>query len=102
MNRFGDVLDEVRSGVVLVYDDTSTTFMTVLACFYKQITICYVEAGLLTYNIYSLHPEKLNCQVVSVISKYNFVLTELSKVDLVKEVKTKARFTLPEILRSML
>ena len=87
LNRIGDVLDEVKPDVVLVHGDTSTTFATALACFYKQIAIGHVEAGLRTYNIYSPYPEELNRQAVSIISKYNFAPTELSKANLVREGK---------------
>ncbi|MBE5942925.1 MAG: UDP-N-acetylglucosamine 2-epimerase (non-hydrolyzing) [Lachnospiraceae bacterium] len=87
LNRIGPVLDEVKPDVVLVHGDTSTTFVTALACFYKQIAIGHVEAGLRTYNIYSPYPEEFNRQAVSIISKYNFAPTELSKANLVKEGK---------------
>jgi len=87
LNRIGDVLDEAKPDVVLVHGDTSTTFVTALACFYKQIAIGHVEAGLRTYNIYSPYPEEFNRQAVSIISKYNFAPTELSKANLVKEGK---------------
>ena len=87
LNRIGDVLDEVKPDVVLVHGDTSTTFVTALACFYKQIDIGHVEAGLRTYNIYSPYPEEFNRQAVSIISKYNFAPTELSRDNLIKEGK---------------
>ena len=87
LNRIGDVLDEVKPDVVLVHGDTSTTFATALACFYKQIAIGHVEAGLRTYNIYSPYPEEFNRQAVSIISKYNFAPPELSKANLVREGK---------------
>lgn len=87
LNGIGSVLDEVKPDVVLVHGDTSTTFVTALACFYKQIAIGHVEAGLRTYNIYSPYPEEFNRQAVSIISKYNFAPTELSKANLVKEGK---------------
>lgn len=90
LNRIGDVLDKVKPDVVLVHGDTSTTFVTALACFYKQIAIGHVEAGLRTYNIYSPYPEEFNRQAVSIISKYNFAPTELSKANLVKEGKDKS------------
>ena len=90
LNRIGDVLDEVKPDVVLVHGDTSTTFATALACFYKQITIGHVEAGLRTYNIYSPYPEEFNRQAVSIISKYNFAPTELAKANLVKEGKDES------------
>ncbi len=87
LNKIGDVLDEVKPDVVLVHGDTSTTFVTALACFYKQIAVGHVEAGLRTYNIYSPYPEEFNRQAVSIISKYNFAPTELSKQNLIKEGK---------------
>lgn len=87
LNRIGGVLDEVKPDVVLVHGDTSTTFVTALACFYKQIAVGHVEAGLRTYNIYSPYPEEFNRQAVSIVSKYNFAPTELSKANLVKEGK---------------
>lgn len=90
LNRIDDVLDEVKPDVVLVHGDTSTTFVTALACFYKQIAIGHVEAGLRTYNIYSPYPEEFNRQAVSIISKYNFAPTELSKANLVKEGKDES------------
>lgn len=87
LNRIKDVLEEVKPDVVLVHGDTSTTFVTALACFYMQIPVGHVEAGLRTYNIYSPYPEEFNRQVVSIISAYNFAPTELSKENLIKEGK---------------
>ena len=87
LNKIGAVLDEVKPDVVLVHGDTSTTFVTALACFYKQIAVGHVEAGLRTYNIYSPYPEEFNRQAVSIISKYNFAPTEHSKENLVREGK---------------
>ena len=90
LNNIGDVLDAVKPDVVLVHGDTSTTFATALACFYKQIPVGHIEAGLRTYNIYSPYPEEFNRQAVSIISKYNFAPTELSKENLVNEGKDES------------
>lgn len=87
LNRIKAVLDEVKPDIVLVHGDTSTTFVTALACFYLQIPVGHVEAGLRTYNIYSPYPEEFNRQAVSIISQYNFAPTELSKQNLLKEGK---------------
>ncbi len=89
LSRIGDVLDEAKPDVVLVHGDTSTTFVTALACFYKQIAVGHVEAGLRTYNIYSPYPEEFNRQAVSIVSKYNFAPTELARDNLLKEGKDK-------------
>lgn len=85
LNKIKAVLEEVRPDVVLVHGDTSTTFVTALACFYLQIPVGHVEAGLRTYNIYSPYPEEFNRQAVSIISKYNFAPTELSRENLIRE-----------------
>ena len=87
LERIKIVLEEVKPDVVLVHGDTSTTFVTALACFYMQIPVGHVEAGLRTYNIYSPYPEEFNRQAVSIISRYNFAPTELSKRNLLKEGK---------------
>ena len=87
LNGIKSIIEKVNPDVVLVHGDTSTTFATALACFYMQIPVGHVEAGLRTYNIYSPFPEEFNRQAVSIISKFNFTPTELSKNNLLKEGK---------------
>ena len=87
LNKIKEVLEKENPNVVLVHGDTSTTFVTALACFYLQIPVGHVEAGLRTYNIYSPYPEEFNRQAVSIISQFNFAPTELSKNNLLKEGK---------------
>jgi len=87
LNKIKDVLEKERPDVVLVHGDTSTTFVTALACFYLQIPVGHVEAGLRTYNIYSPYPEEFNRQAVGIISQYNFAPTERSKQNLIQEGK---------------
>ena len=90
LNGIGGVLDEVKPDVVLVHGDTSTTFVTALASFYKQIPVGHVEAGLRTYNIRSPYPEEFNRQAVGIVAKYNFSPTQMSKNNLLKEGKDGA------------
>ena len=90
LNRIEAVLKAVKPDIVLVHGDTSTTFAAALACFYHQIPVGHVEAGLRTYNIYSPFPEEFNRQAVGIISRYNFAPTELSKQNLIKEGKDRA------------
>lgn len=87
LDSIKDVLVKEKPDVVLVHGDTSTTFVTALACFYLQIPVGHVEAGLRTYNIFSPYPEEFNRQAVSIISKFNFAPTELSKQNLLNEGK---------------
>lgn len=87
LERIKAVLEEVKPDVVLVHGDTSTTFVTALACFYMQIPVGHVEAGLRTYNIYSPYPEEFNRQAVGIIAKYNFSPTEQARQNLLNEGK---------------
>ena len=89
LNGIGEVLSAEKPDVVLVHGDTSTTFVTALACFYMQIPVGHIEAGLRTYNINSPYPEEFNRQAVSIISKYNFSPTALAAQNLIKEGKDK-------------
>ena len=85
LSRIREVLLEVQPDVVLVHGDTSTTFVTALACFYLQIPVGHVEAGLRTHNIYSPYPEEFNRRAVSLVSAYNFAPTELARKNLLAE-----------------
>lgn len=87
LNKIKEVLEKVRPDVVLVHGDTSTTFVTALACFYMQIPVGHVEAGLRTYDIYSPYPEEFNRQAVGILAAYNFAPTEMSKENLIHEGK---------------
>jgi UDP-N-acetylglucosamine 2-epimerase (non-hydrolysing) len=87
LERIQKVLIEAKPDIVLVHGDTSTTFVTALACFYLQIPVGHVEAGLRTYNLYSPYPEEFNRQAVSLIAKYNFAPTEKAKLNLINEGK---------------
>lgn len=85
LNGIKAVLDQEQPNVVLVHGDTSTTFVTALACFYLQIPVGHVEAGLRTYDIYSPYPEEFNRQAVSILSRFNFAPTETARQNLLNE-----------------
>lgn len=85
--RIREVLEAEKPDVVLVHGDTSTTFVTALACFYLQIPVGHVEAGLRTYNIHSPFPEEFNRQAVGIIAQYNFAPTQMARDNLLREGK---------------
>ncbi len=87
LNKIKDVLENEKPDIVLVHGDTSTTFTVALACYYLQIPVGHVEAGLRTYNIYSPYPEEFNREAVSIIARFNFAPTNLSKQNLINEGK---------------
>ncbi|MCI9318725.1 MAG: UDP-N-acetylglucosamine 2-epimerase (non-hydrolyzing) [Lachnospiraceae bacterium] len=82
-----NVLEEEKPDVVLVHGDTSTTFSAALACFYLQIPVGHVEAGLRTYDLYSPYPEEFNRQAVGIIARYHFAPTGKAKENLLREGK---------------
>ena len=90
LDRIKDVLEKLKPDIVLVHGDTSTTFVTALACYYLQIPVGHVEAGLRTYNIFSPYPEEFNRQGVGLIAKYHFAPTEQAKRNLRKEGKNES------------
>ena len=87
LNKIQKVLEYEKPDLVLVHGDTSTSFATALACFYMQIDVGHVEAGLRTYDLSSPFPEEFNRQAISLVSKWNFAPTDFAKDNLIKEGK---------------
>jgi len=85
------VLEREKPDVVLVHGDTTTTFAASLACFYEQIPVGHVEAGLRTYDLQSPYPEEFNRQAVSIVADYHFAPTEWSRGNLIREGKKPER-----------
>lgn len=81
------VLKQEQPDIVLVHGDTTTSFAAALACFYLQIPVGHVEAGLRTYNINSPWPEEFNRQAVDIVAEYYFAPTEQSRQNLLNEGK---------------
>lgn len=91
LSSMKEILEASKPDVVLVHGDTTTTFVTALACFYLQIPVGHVEAGLRTYDIFSPYPEEFNREAVSVIARYHFAPTALSKNNLIREGKDQKK-----------
>ena len=91
LDRIKEVLQTVKPDVVLVHGDTSTTFVTALACFYLQIPVGHVEAGLRTYDIFTPYPEEFNRQAVGIVASYHFAPTDLSRNNLIREGKPESK-----------
>lgn len=89
LTKLPGVLTSLKPDVVLVHGDTHTAFASALCCFYLKIPVGHVEAGLRTHNLYSPFPEEFNRQCISLITKYHFAPTKLTKNNLLKENKTE-------------
>ena len=83
------ILEKEKPHVVLVHGDTSTSYVSALACFYLGIPVGHVEAGLRTYDLRSPFPEEFNRQAVALIADYNCAPTELAKQNLLIEGKSE-------------
>ena len=87
LNDIHFALEKEKPEAVLVHGDTTTAFAAALACFYKQIPVGHVEAGLRTYCAKSPYPEEFNRQAVSVMADYHFAPTPLASENLLREGK---------------
>lgn len=88
LEKMKDLLKDLAPDIVLVHGDTTTAFATALSCYYLQIPVGHVEAGLRTHDIYAPYPEEFNRQVLGIISKYHFAPTEAAKTNLISEGKS--------------
>lgn len=90
LDKMDILLEKEKPDIVLVHGDTSTTFATALSCFYKQIPVGHVEAGLRTFDMSSPFPEEFNRQAVGLVTKYHFAPTKKSKENLLREEKNES------------
>ncbi|MHC1786957.1 MAG: non-hydrolyzing UDP-N-acetylglucosamine 2-epimerase [Christensenellales bacterium] len=90
LDQIGSVLTTESPDIVLVHGDTTTAFVTALACFYQGIPVGHVEAGLRTYDITSPMPEEFNRQAISLIARLHFAPTEGARENLLHEGKDSA------------
>lgn len=79
------VLEKEKPDMVLVHGDTTSACAAAMACFYTQIPIGHVEAGLRTYNIYSPYPEEMNRRYIGIVARYHFAPTKEAKRHLLME-----------------
>ena len=87
LQRLRGVLEREKPDVVLVHGDTTTSFAAALACFYEQIPVGHVEAGLCTHDLAAPYPEEFNRQAVDILSRYHFAPTEQARQNLLDEGK---------------
>ncbi len=91
LEKFKEVIKTVSPDIVLVHGDTSTAFAASLACFYMQIPVGHVEAGLRSGNVFEPYPEEFNRRAISLLSQYDFAPTTEAKENLIKEGKDENR-----------
>lgn len=85
LSGVGDLLEKERPDFLLVQGDTTTTFASALAAFYRKIPIGHVEAGLRTQDKYRPFPEEINRRMVSALADLHFAPTPSAKERLLAE-----------------
>lgn len=87
LERIRPILVAESPDLLLVHGDTTTAFATALACFYQNIPVGHVEAGLRTYDMSSPMPEEFNRQGIGLIARYHFAPTDSARRNLLREGK---------------
>lgn len=85
INGIDNYLVDYKPDIVIMQGDTTTTFCTALAAFYRRIPIGHVEAGLRTWNKFSPFPEEINRVMTSRLVDLHFAPTEWARDNLLKE-----------------
>jgi UDP-N-acetylglucosamine 2-epimerase (non-hydrolysing) len=80
-----ECLSRMKPDIVLAQGDTTTVFMTALACFHRKIWFGHVEAGLRTGDLYTPFPEEMNRVLAGRLAKLNFAPTESARENLLRE-----------------
>nr|MBK5235562.1 UDP-N-acetylglucosamine 2-epimerase (non-hydrolyzing) [Clostridium sp.] len=80
-----EIFEKEQPDMVLVHGDTTTTFATSLAAFYRKIPVGHVEAGLRTHNKFFPYPEEMNRKLTGALADLHFAPTTTSKENLLKE-----------------
>lgn len=80
-----EMLDKACPDIVLAQGDTTTVMTTSLACFYRHIPFCHVEAGLRTNDIWNPFPEEMNRVVAGHLTTLHFAPTNSSRDNLLRE-----------------
>lgn len=87
------VLGQINPDWILVQGDTTTAMTASLLAYYNRIHLGHVEAGLRTGDKWQPFPEEVNRRMISVIADINFVPTEHSRQNLLREGVPEWRIT---------
>ena len=79
---------ELRPDIVLAQGDTTTTFVSALNAFYRQIPFGHIEAGLRTDTIDNPFPEEFNRRASGLVAKLHLAPTRWAADNLLREGKS--------------
>jgi UDP-N-acetylglucosamine 2-epimerase (non-hydrolysing) len=85
LSKIDSFLETELPDFALVQGDTTTVLMASLACFYRNIPVGHLEAGLRTGNMLSPFPEEANRKCVTPLASLHFAPTITSRQNLLNE-----------------
>src|SRR5699024_96987 len=88
LTRLESVIKEEQPDMILVHEDTMTTFTGKMETLYNQVTIGHVVPSLRYWNKYSPFSEKMNIQMEGVMVELNFATTNYAEKNFIEENKT--------------
>lgn len=71
--------------LVFVHGDTTTSVVAALSCYYRNIPIGHIEAGLRSGDLYSPWPEEGNRRLTAQLARLHFAPTEINARNLITE-----------------
>ena len=83
--KMPDVLKAENPDLVLVHGDTTTACISAMTCFYNDIPVGHVEAGLRTPDKWIPYPEEMNRRVIDTIADELYAPTSRSAKALARE-----------------
>lgn len=94
IERVDAVLETVEVDFALVQGDTSTAMCAALACFYRDVPVGHVEAGLRTHDVRAPFPEEMNRRLIGPLATLHFPTTTRAAERLVAELVDPASVVL--------
>ena len=82
---FNQYLSAESPDLVIVHGDTTTAAAVAQSCFFAQIPVAHIEAGLRTNNLFSPFPEEFNRQLISKLATLHFAPTLGTYNNLIRE-----------------
>ena len=79
------VLEQYRPDAVVVQGDTTTVAVGAMACFYLQVPVVHLEAGLRSGNLFSPFPEEANRRLAGQVTSLHLAPTTASRDNLLRE-----------------
>ena len=80
-----EFFNDHKPDLVLLQGDTTSVQVASLCSFYAGIPVGHIEAGLRTGDINTPFPEELNRRITSMVARWHFTPTELSRANLIND-----------------